>query len=352
MSTRASAAHLAGLQRVEYIFVYPETKEIVIAGPADGWHLDRCGAFVGNMSKQPVLRLDDLIDAFRAAVASPVESIRCSIDPTDEGLMRLQRLLRSRGLQLSEQTVRQMQETLGPHRIRVTGVAPDSHCSHVMVAADYVMKRLAMGLERSPVVALPSYMQLLKTQQARPSRVASPRWWLAADYDALRKSPDGLAWQLSGQGVKAMTEEGYLSASGRIVETGRAGQLASQWADAMTKNYGPLGESVPVFAELRNCIALAVVAALITKHELASTAGCPPPISTSLATSRGPRFQVPKMIDSQASLIRGRRGWFVAVSGGVKIDPWSPLEKVVEDPKLVAMRLKATSADDRNWWWD
>ena len=149
-----------------------------------------------------------------------------------------------------------------------------------------------------------------------------------------------------------MTEEGYLSASGRIVETGRAGQLASQWADAMTKNYGPLGESVPVFAELRNCIALAVVAALITKHELASTAGCPPPISTSLATSRGPRFQVPKMIDSQASLIRGRRGWFVAVSGGVKIDPWSPLEKVVEDPKLVAMRLKATSADDRNWWWD
>ncbi len=163
---------LAGLQRVEYVFVYPETKEIVIAGPADGWHLDLRGAIVGNSSKRPVLRLDDLVDAFRAAVALPVAPISCSIDPTDEGLMRLQRLLRSRGLQLNEQTVEQMQETLGPHKIRVTGVAPDSHFSHVMVAADYVMKRLAMGLERSPVAALPSYMDLLKTQQARASRVA------------------------------------------------------------------------------------------------------------------------------------------------------------------------------------
>jgi len=343
---------LAGLQRVEFIFVYPETKEIVIAGPADGWHLDWRGAFVGNMSKQPVLRLDDLIDAFRATASSSDEMISCSIDPTDDGLKRLQRLLRSRGLQLNEQTVKQMQETLGPHKIRVTGVAPDSHFSHVMVAADYVMKRLAMGLERSPVVGLQSYMELLKTQRARASRVASPRWWLAVDYDPLRKSPDGLAWQLSGQGVKTMTEEGYLSRSGRIIETGREGKLAAQWAAAMTKNYGSLGEAIPVFAELKNCMDLAVVAALIRKHELAGRAGCRLPISASLATRRGPRFQVPKMVDSQASLIRGRRGWFVSVSGGVDIDPWSPLEKVVEDPKLTALRLKATSPEDRNWWWD
>jgi hypothetical protein len=321
----------------------------VIAGPADGWHLDRRGAFVGNMSKQPVLRLDDLIDAIRATAGSSPRMISCSIDPTDEGLVRLQRLLRSRGLQLNERTVTQMQESLGPHQIRVTGVASDSHFSHVMVAADYVMKRLAMGLERSPVVGLPSYMELLKTQPARSSRVASPRWCLAVDYNPVRKSPDGLAWQLSGLGVKAMTEEGYLSPSGRIVETGREGKLAARWAAAMTKNYGSLGESIPVFAELRNCMDLAVMAALILKHKLASIAGCPSPISTSLTTSRGPRFQVPKLVDSQASLIRGRRGWFVSVSGGVDIDAWSPLENVVEDPKLMALRLKATSADERNW---
>ena len=149
-----------------------------------------------------------------------------------------------------------------------------------------------------------------------------------------------------------MTEDGYLNASARIVNTGREGQLAAQWAAAMTKNYGRLGEVVPVFAELKNCMDLAVVAALVTKHKLPRAAGCPPPISTSLAASRGPQYQIPKFIDSQASLIRGRRGWFVSVSGGVDIDPWAPLEKVEEDLKLVALRRKATAADDRSWWWD
>lgn len=343
---------LAGLQRVEYVFVYPDSREIVIAGPADGWHLDHRGTFVGNMSKRPVLRLDDLIEAFRNTATSPTKPISCSIDPTEEGLIRLQRLLRSRGLQLNEQTVEQMQETLGPHQIRVTGVETDSHFSHVMVAADYVMKRLAMGLERSPIAGLPSYMELLKTERSRSPRVESPRWWLAVDYDPLRRSPDGLAWQISGAGVKTMTEDGYLSASGRNVNTGREGRLAAQWAAAMTKNYDQLGDVVPVFAELRNCMDLAVVAALVAKHDLASKAGCPSPISESLATSRGPQYFVPKLVDSQASLIRGRRGWFVSVSGGVDIDPWSPLERVEEDPKLAAVRSKATLTRDRRWWWD
>ena len=29
--------HLAGLTRIQYVFYYPETQDIVIAGPAEGW---------------------------------------------------------------------------------------------------------------------------------------------------------------------------------------------------------------------------------------------------------------------------------------------------------------------------
>src|SRR5690606_28508644 len=32
--------NLAGLSRVEYVFVYPEQNEIVIGGPAEGWRYD------------------------------------------------------------------------------------------------------------------------------------------------------------------------------------------------------------------------------------------------------------------------------------------------------------------------
>ena len=39
--------NLAGLQKIEYVFFYPETGDIVIAGPAEGWTLGSDGAVVG-----------------------------------------------------------------------------------------------------------------------------------------------------------------------------------------------------------------------------------------------------------------------------------------------------------------
>ncbi len=35
--------NLAGLTRVQYVFYYPDTKDIVIAGPAEGWAADLSG---------------------------------------------------------------------------------------------------------------------------------------------------------------------------------------------------------------------------------------------------------------------------------------------------------------------
>ena len=39
--------NLAGLVRVQYVFVYPETKDIVIAGPAEGYMSDPTGRVIG-----------------------------------------------------------------------------------------------------------------------------------------------------------------------------------------------------------------------------------------------------------------------------------------------------------------
>ena len=58
--------YLAGLTRLEYVFYYPETQDIVIAGPAEGWVVDASGRVVGMESGQPCLELQDLIVALRA----------------------------------------------------------------------------------------------------------------------------------------------------------------------------------------------------------------------------------------------------------------------------------------------
>ena len=75
---------VAGLTAVEYVFFYPETKDIVIAGPAEGFFADQTERLVGMNSGQPTLLLEDLVTALRAFApnAQPTSVISVSIDPT------------------------------------------------------------------------------------------------------------------------------------------------------------------------------------------------------------------------------------------------------------------------------
>src|SRR5256885_1866299 len=50
---------LAGMQRIQYVLVYPEERDIVLAGPGEGWKVDDEGNIVGVTTGRPVLRLED-----------------------------------------------------------------------------------------------------------------------------------------------------------------------------------------------------------------------------------------------------------------------------------------------------
>jgi hypothetical protein len=56
---------LAGLQRIEYILLYPETGDLVIAGPAGDWTYDHEGRTISAQTGRPLVRLDDLITVWR-----------------------------------------------------------------------------------------------------------------------------------------------------------------------------------------------------------------------------------------------------------------------------------------------
>ena len=84
--------YLAGLQRVQYVLVYPKQGDVVLAGPAEGWRVDALGNVVGITSGRPVLHLDDLMVALRTRDTTQLEAISCSIDPTPAGIQRLRAL--------------------------------------------------------------------------------------------------------------------------------------------------------------------------------------------------------------------------------------------------------------------
>ncbi|MHB1037794.1 MAG: DUF1598 domain-containing protein [Pirellulales bacterium] len=344
--------YLAGLQRIRYVFVYPEQNDIVLAGPAEGWRVDPRGNVVGATTGRPVLLLDDLLVALRTARPAAQTGISCSIDPTAEGLARLQRLtkqLRNIGPD-PKATLAGIEKTLGYQTITVTGVPADSHFARVMVAADYRMKRLAMNFEEPPVRGLPSFLEMMKAG-SRGMQNMLPRWWLAPNYDPLLTDEGGLAWEFRAAGVKAMTEEDYVTASGARQHTGKANPVAQKWADNMTAKYAELAVADPVFGELRNCMDLAVVGALVVKEDLAGKAGYSMPIllDSSLATEE---FCAPKKVDSIASCIKKGSTWLISASGGVQLSSWAVADKHEPSKTLAPVRAKATPAKNANWWWN
>jgi hypothetical protein len=342
---------LAGLQRVKYVLVYPEKKDIVLAGPAEGWRVDTMGSVVGATSGRPVLTLDDLMVAMRVAESSNRSGISCSIDPTPEGLQRVQQLPPpprvTRGSQVVAMRGRQIEEALGPQRITITGVPETSHFARVIVAADFRMKRLAMDFERAPVDGMPSFMDMAKGSRGGLHN-SMPRWWLAPMYDPLRRDAEGLAWELRGQGVRCLTEQSFLSDVGQRESTGRSDPTAQKWADTFTEKFDELAGEDSSFGQLRNVMDLAVVGALLMKEGLLERSGlAAPQLMSELPLEE---YAVPRMVPSQASFTKAGRDWIVSVSGGVQIFPWQVADRTETSADLAQARVEQPSAQG-SWYW-
>ena len=221
-------AYLAGLLRVHYVFFYPDSGDIVIAGPAEGWTTDPSGRVIGITSGRPVIRLDDLCVALRAfpPSGSATKLIGCSIDPTKEGLAAMQTFLKNigsnadpRDAQRTQFIVEGLQSSLGLQTVSVNGVSPKTHFAVVMVEADYRMKLIGIGLEKPPV-KLVSWVD--RANAAQISRNALARWFFTPDYQCVRTSTDGTAMELVGDGVKVIGEDEMVAANGQRRPSARA----------------------------------------------------------------------------------------------------------------------------------
>lgn len=338
--------YLAGLQRITHVLVYPDRNDIVLAGPAEGWKVNEQGEVVGKTTGLPVLRLQDLLVAMHHAKGN----ITCSIDPTQEGIVRLQQFLAKQGGKIgpnAEGTVKSIEQVLGPQDITFTGVTPNTRLANVLVAADYRMKRIAMGFEKSPTPKVKSFLAMTSG-----TGDMFPRWWLTTNYNPLLKSDDGLAWEISGPGVKAMTEDAFFTATGARQTTGKVNPIAQKWADDMTNNYDAMAKNVTIFNELRNVMDMAVVVALIQKENLLNKAKME---MTDLLSPTVPldKYNVPKTVPTQASFIKKGRNYVISASGGIDINPSRVVERTSTKKELENIRMQsAADATIWQWWWN
>ena len=345
---------LAGLQRIDQVFVFPDDHDLVIAGPAEGFVPDVVERMIGIESGRPTLRLDDLVVALRTV--SKTRVVGCSIDPVPERLAALQKFVQAGGpatVAAVEARFQQMDDILGLQDVRVDGVPAETHFALSLIEADYRMKRISLGLENPGVKGLKSHLAMIgaggNTMQ---------RWWFVPLYDAIHRSEDGLAFQFTGQRVQLMSQEEMTDAQGNRSASATTRVSTQSFAKQFTEKYPELVERSPIFAELQNLIDAAVLAALIQQERLTEQSHWK--MTTLLDEQRLvlPTFPTPKKIASLVSFKRAGSNIVGLVGGGVTIQAQQVLRKVATAPnslRLDSIRTDVASAkrsDFHPWWWD
>jgi hypothetical protein len=356
---------LAGLQRVEYVLVYPETGDIVLAGPAGDWKYDRENHIVGTDTGRPVLQLDDLVVLLRHFNSPDGGEFGCSIDPTEEGLAKAMAFLKessSKPLKPGQRGkwLEQLRGQIGLQNVRVSGIDPHSRVAQVIVEADYRMKLIGIGLEEG-TADVPSYLHTIKLaagESPRPMDVL--RWWFTVNYDAVLTSPDRDVFEIRGQGVKVLGENEMLTAAGKQIHTDKADELNAQFAHNFTKHFPALAAKYPIYAELQNVFDLALVASLLKSEGLADQVGWHMLSFGNPSRYAVASLPVPKEVDTVINhrVIGNGKQIFAQVSGGVTAD-FSNLVKrqaIATDRKGALGSEHSRSAPDdlpnAAWWWD
>lgn len=353
---------LAGLNKIQYVLVYPETGDVVLAGPAGDWAEDQEGRLLDPQSRRPVLRLDDLLVLLRHTYQGQGSVFGCTLEPTQQGLAAAQQYIKqttARPLKPAQRDawLEEIRRRVGLQKAAVFGIDPRTRVAQILLEADYRMKLVGLGLEPS-VLEVPSYLELVVAE-----RTASPmsvlRWWFTLNYDAIIASRNQDAYELRGQGVKLLSENELLTATGQRVHTGESDVLNQEFARRFTKHFASLAAKYPIYAELQNLFDLALAASLIRTRDLPGQVGWELTSflnADELPTAQGP---LPQAVDTVMNYkIVGRTRIVAAVSGGVQVDTRSlvaPESIQIEGTgRLNSERLRAAPEQlphDR-WWWD
>jgi hypothetical protein len=352
--------YLAGLTRLEYVFYYPETRDIVIAGPAEGFVPDASGRVVGMSTGRAVLELQDLIVALRAYGPSgkAEHELAVSIDPTAEGLKKMQDFLRTLGRITPNDDKRialGLRDSLGQQVVTVRGVSPKTHFAQVLVEADYRMKLIGIGLERPPA-KIQAYVD--KAKPADVSRNAMQRWYFTPNYECVRTSEDRLAAQFVGEGVQLIGANELVNADGARVNNNAVDLASKTFTTSFTQNYPLLAKQVPVYAQMRNLIDMAIAAAFIQQQDFYAKADWKLSVFGDEAKYPVETFETPKTVESAVNVIWKGATLMTPIGGGVKINPRQAI-----DTSHIQVDTKGEVNDQRNriqldklsptqWWWD
>jgi len=246
-----------------------------------------------------------------------------------------------------------LRRTLGLQTATIFGIDSDSRVARALLAADYHMKLLGMGLMPA-VPGVESYLDKVRRSGKRTKSIDVLRWWFSLGEHQVKTNAAETVYDLRGSRVQLQSENQLLTDLGENIPTAMADKLNREFAQDFTDHFLDLADKYPVYADLENIFQWAVVAHLLQSRDLARR------VDWHMSGILDPAQYVPNSLPAprQVESIVGyrvvRRGEFVAgVSGGVHIAAAKMNVKVgtlEQQPEQVSTSDQDAALEP--WWWD
>jgi hypothetical protein len=355
-----AVASLAGMSWVEGYICDPNGQDVILTGR--------------KIPARAKLQLDDLVVNLRN-VWGRGEAPYCSLDPRKQDVLAVNHLLQSAGHAADPEQVReiyrQLKEVWGPQTVVVGGVPDVSRHAHVMIEADYHLKKAAFDLASLPEA--PSYLdrtiaeaeQSIRQGRAPAMTASMTRFWfhLAASHPNFLVD-DGVV-RLKDCSVGVLTERQRATADGTLLDSGEEDPLARSFAQEFSAAFPHLAARIRVYGELENLYRLSALLRLMHMqseprrasldlqyllHEYRLLEPKPmPPSLPGLVNGKEKQFTI-RQGDSVGTLFL-----LPMVCGGVGMDMRVTPDRMHRDTTMALPRLRLAAINQRphreSLWW-
>lgn len=225
--------------------------------------------FGQRLPKRPTLHLDDLAVSLRN-IWNREAYPYCSLDPRPEDVRKLNLLVANAGGASSVAQMHsffnQLKGAMGPQTVVVGGVPRNSRHAHVMIDADYHMKKLSQGLVHLQgisscldLVLDDVRRQINNTGRVPPQGMSMSRFWFhVRKGDPTYQEGDGIVC-LEKCAVVVLTEKQRSTVDGILYDSAEGDPHANAFAQGLSDCFQTAATMVPEYANLENLFRLSAI---------------------------------------------------------------------------------------------
>jgi len=248
----------------------PMVKNLAYINFLEGYVLDTNNQDIILIGKsitgRPSITLDDLVINIRN-VWNNMEAPYCSLDPLPGNIVKLQEVLKSNNGKLKkteiESYLSKVKQALGNQITVIHGVPRNSKHAHIMIDADYIMKKYSQGL--MPDTTVKSYISIMEDEYSKnpdygknSDTVIFRFWFHIAEGQPKFKAGEN-TFLLDKCDIVVSTEKQLNNSKGELYDAVEQDPIAAEFALSHSNSFSDLEKKTPEYAYLDNLFRLQAI---------------------------------------------------------------------------------------------